>query len=188
MYAKWWLVIYLLWRPCNLLCIYHRWASKFCSCSWRKQCQQKLWPNINSRSLWFVVQVTDLGTFQSTTGSDCIHFEHWNLIWMACVNLMEHSPSRHFISEVKHTLWGHRLQIYYLNFSWQPPILGASKHGCTEKCILMVWLDYDQEICLWGESQGGGWKEYGCVNMPPAPRTHCTITYGKSCISIYTGG
>lgn len=74
---------------------------------------------------------------------------------------MVRGPFRPLISEVKHTLWGHRLQIYNLNFPWQPPVLCASKQHGWGKCVLAVWWDCNLEISLRDQSQEGGREEYG---------------------------
>lgn len=116
----------------------------------------------------------------SATASDYIQSEHWNLIWVLCVNLMVRGPFSLLILEVKHILWGHCLQIYNLNFPWQQPLLCASKQGGSKRCVLVVSL----EISKAKEQEE---ENIGCVNMPSAPRAPSTITYGMSCISIYTG-
>lgn len=116
----------------------------------------------------------------SGTASDYIQSEHWNLIWVLCVNLMVRGPFSLLILEVKHILWGHCLQIYNLNFPWQQPLLCASKQGGSKRCVLVVWL----KISKAKEEEE---ENIGCVNMPSAPRAPSTITYGMSCISIYTG-
>lgn len=59
---------------------------------------------------------------------------------------MIHGPFRFFIPEVKHTLWGRRLQIYYLSFLWLP-ILCASKQGHLEKYVLAVCSNYYLANC-----------------------------------------
>lgn len=149
MYTNSWLDIYFDFTPTPFISVVRL--------SFYFQMKQRQWKISNkSMSLWLAVQVIDLVTFQSTTGSDRIQLENWNLIWMACVNLMVRGPFRLLILEVKRTLWGHRLQIYYPNFPWQRPALCASKQRSSEKCVPTVGSDCDLEISLREPSQGGG--------------------------------
>lgn len=109
------------------------------------------------------MHVIHLVTYQTATSSDYVRTVrlYWNLIWMLCVNLMEHGPFSLLILEVKHTLWGHGPQIYNLNFPWRRPLLCASKQGGSEKSwsygLVRLW----PENLSKGIEPRGGREEYG---------------------------